>query len=474
MTLPKHIPWIWFVQGVMGSFTIFIQTYLSFFVTEYGGLTAAQMAAVLSTARLFDLACNFFAGPIMQKSNTKHGAVRPFLLGCQVVSAIGGLIAFMNPDVSQNIKYLLVIIGYCFIHFPMNFLTIARANIITMVAGPNPTNRITLTARNTQANQFGRIITSSVTLPVIQWLLGKGYNGYFLLQIVYACIGVTGAIILFKATDEYDKYDPNKKITEGSSANVKIWDMYVTAFRQKAVWGVLMGDMLRSFGTQCISVAAIYYFRYSVGSVLWTSLQGTLSSFVGMGASLIMPQISKRLGKRNSALVTQLICVACYGAMIFTADGQPIVYLVIASIVQSALLIQTTYGAMYYIDIAEITMRDTGKDLKPMMVMIQNINSKVSFISSGPSLAWVLNSSNYDVKRPKELGGPIPDTALFVRNWGTLTVIFYACSFLIYFLLYRVNEQDAREAAAVNAETAKANRAAAAAKAAAAAGGASQ
>ncbi|MCL1913409.1 MAG: MFS transporter [Eubacteriaceae bacterium] len=455
MTLPKRMPILWFIQGTCASFTIFIQTYLSFFVTEYGGLTAAQMAGVLSVARIADLICNFFAGPIIQKSNTKYGAVRPFLLGCQVVSGLGGIIAFANPNLGLSVKFAFVIVGYCMIHFPMNFLTIARANMITKIAGPNPTNRITLTSRNNQSTQFSRIITSAATLPIIQVLLEKGFNGYFILQIVYAAIGISGAIMIFKVTDEYDKYDPDKKTATGSTANISLLDMYVTAFKQKAVWGLLLGDMVRSFGTQAIAVAVIYYYRYSCGNTLWTSVQGTLSSFVGMGASLVVPQISRRIGKRNSALLAQLICIVVYIIMIFTADGRPIVYLVLASITQSALLIQMTHGANFYIDIAEITMRDTGKDLRPMVVMIQNISSKVSFISSGPSLAWVLGRSMYDVNRPAELGGPIPDTALFVRSWGMIVTAFYVIAFLSYLLLYNVNEQEAREAAAINAQRAK-------------------
>ncbi|MCL1913412.1 MAG: MFS transporter [Eubacteriaceae bacterium] len=456
MTLPKRIPMLWFIQGVCSSFTTFIQTYLSFFVTEYGGLTAAQMAGVLSVARIADLVCNFFGGPIIQKSNTKYGAVRPFLLGCQIVSGLGGIIAFANPNFGGlAAKFAFVIVGYCMIHFPMNFLTVARANMITKIAGPNPTNRITLTSRQNQAMQFARIITSAATLPVIQIMLDKGFNGYFLLQIVYAAIGISGAIMIFKVTDEYDKYDPDKKTASGSTANISVLDMYVTAFKQKAVWGLLLGDMVRSFGTQAIAVSVIYYYRYSCGNTLWTSVQGTLSSFVGMGASLIIPQISRRIGKRNSALLTPLICIIVYIIMIFTADGRPIVYLVIASIAQSALVISTTHGANFYIDIAEITMRDTGKDLRPMVVMIQNISAKVSFISSGPSLAWVLGRSMYDVNRAAELGGPIPDTSLFVRSWGILVTVFYVISFLSYFLLYRVDEQEAREAAAINAQRAK-------------------
>jgi len=458
MTIPRQIPWLWFMNGVGGSFVTFMNTYIMFFMTEYAGITAMQMSAVLSAARIADLICSLFAGAIVQKGNK----YRIYLLICPIVSSIGGSLAFFNPNIPIGIKLVTVAIGYCGIHFPMNFITVARNSTIVLIAGANPTNRITMTSRQIQSQQMALIVLNALTLPLIQVFLDMGMKGYFICQVIYSIIGISTASVIFRITKPYEdahlaNIETSRKSAGQAATDISFADMYKTALKEKAVWGLIIGDSVRSFGQQLVAAAVTYYFRYSAGNVLLTSLQGTIASFVGMTAAVVMPEISRRVGKRNSCLLTTAICAIVYIILIVTADGRPVVYMVLAAIAQCALLLQTVQGANFYLDIAEIQLHDSGKDLRPFYMSLQNLAPKLSFLSSGPSLAFVLNRSGYNINAPVV----IPDTQVFVTNWGALTAVFYAIAFVTYFLLYRVDEQRAREIAVINADRARSAREAA-------------
>jgi len=341
----------------------------------------------------------------------------------------------------------------------MNFLTVARNSTIMLIAGPNPTNLMAMTSKATQSMQFARIICTAATLPLIQIFLDLGMSGYFIIQFAYSIVGIATAFSVYRVTKPYE--DANtaniQKARESggkAASDVSFLDMYKTAMKEKAVWGLILGDSIRSFGTQAVAACATYYYRYSLQNVLLTSVQGTVNQIVAMVAAIVLPTFAKKLTKRNASLLTQAICFVMYVAMIFTADGNATAYLLISCVATSALLIQMIHGANFYLDIAEIQLYESGKDLRPFYMSLQNLSPKLSFLSSGPVLAWVLNKSQYDVNAAQV----IPNTQTFVFNWGLITAVFYGVAFVCYFLLYNVDEKKAQEIAVLNAEKARADR----------------
>jgi len=463
MTLPKYMPWVFFSYNFLDQFKrIISSTFLLFFITEYTGISATAMAAVMTIARVADLICSLFSGAIVQNSNTKFGAYRPWLIGCAVAVWTGVAMCFSNPPgFSITAKLVLVAVGYMADGFAMNFITVAQNSLMAKVAGPNPTNRLALSSKRAQGTNASRVVTSALTLPLVTLFLNMGANGYFIVSMIYGVVGLVAAIMLFVVTKEYDKYSPEIKTDSGFSASMsKLFKMYGSAFRNPMIWVLFLADSLNRFGQQSMQGGQVYYFRYSANNLMYQTLAGTVSSFVAMGAAMLVVPLARKLGKKKSSLLANGGAAISYVIIAFTCDKNPMLYIVLSSFVLTFQAILLSFGVNLWLDVAEIQLHETGDDNRPFIMSLWNIPIKIGFIAQAPALAFMLNGSNYQVI---DTVGSIPDTSIFVRYFGLIPALLYACAALVMLFLYKVSETRAAECAALNAQAAAEKKAAAAA-----------
>ncbi|MCL1803728.1 MAG: MFS transporter [Eubacteriaceae bacterium] len=443
----KRLPWIFFIYAISGSFnTVVAMQYLSIFVTEYTGITAASLASVLTVARFLDLGVSLFSGAIVQKSNTKTGAFRPWVLFCPLVTWAGCVICFINPNLSAGVKLMFIAVGYCMTHFPMNFLTVAQNGLQTKVAGSNPEARLAIASRRIQGMQFARIITSAATLPLINTFMATDLplNAYLIVTILFGVISFAGAFLIYAQTKDYDLYDPNAK-SAGSAASVSIITMYTQALKNPTVVLLMVVDILRMVAMQTVASCAAYYYRYSGGDMNYMTVAGVAAGFVGFFSALLATPVARKIGKKMSSIVSGFTAGGIYVFMGLFCDGNPLLYIILTSAITIGLAVVGAWGVNLYLDAAEIQLYETGIDNRPFIMSLQNVPIKLGFIASGPALAWLLAQARYEA-------GVMPDTAVFVRYLGIVPAILYAISSVLVMVGYRVDEARAAECAELNAK----------------------
>ena len=456
ITIPRYLPWVFFFYSFASGFNSIVLGQMNLFSTEYAGISAASLAAFLSVARIIDFVVSMISGAIVQNSNSrKWGEYRPWILALPTISWIGNVIMFMNPPIPVFGKLVIVCCGYMMQHLPMNFLTVAQNGIQTKVAGPNPLNRMSIASRRVQGSAAARIITSAATLPLIILIWDSGYNGYFIVAIAGGLITFAANFVVFSMTKVYDQYNPDKTLAPKQN----LGQMYLDAMKVKDIWVLLIVDVLKSVAGQGAGVCVMYYYRFSAGDVRWQSIAGTISALVSLGASMIMPPVARKLGKKYSHMATGIVLVVVYTLIAFFADGNPIFYVVITSVVNTiGTAILSVWGINLWLDVAEIRQQETGVDNRPFIMSIQNFPIKIGMFVSGPLLPWFLSIGKYEP-------GVMGDTPSFVRAFGLFAAVIYAVTVVIMGLFYNVDPVKAAEAAAANQATAQARIAAAAAAA---------
>ena len=453
LTIPKSLPWRFLIYSVTAGWNAVVFAYMMFYNTEYAGLSATSLVAFLSVARLVDFGVSLISGPIVQRSNTKRwGEYRPWVVGLPISTWVGCTLLFLNPPIPLTAKLVVVCVGYMMLHLPMNFLTVAQNGLLMKVAGANAENRLAISSRRIQGTNAGRIISSAATLPLITFVMTRGFNGYFWVSVGFGIFTMIGNFQIFGATKEYDQYNPNKAAVKATP----LAKMYGDAFKIKEVWVLLIVDTLKMIAAQIVAGCLTYYYRYSAGNILYQALAGTISSFVALGASMVAVPIARKLGKKASSMVTSFIYGLSYVFIALFADGRPIVYITFACINLVGNAILASYGINLWLDVAEIRLQKTGVDNRPFIMSVQNLPIKIGMIASGPALAWLLNTVGYSA-------GNMPNTAVFVRYLGFFPAAIYFLTVIIVQFFYNVSEQEAREAAAANQAAAKARAEAAAA-----------
>ncbi|HUW92998.1 MAG TPA: MFS transporter, partial [Bacteroidales bacterium] len=94
---------------------------LSFYTDTYG-LTAASAATLFLIARLWGAVCDPIFGALADRTNTRWGKFRPWILWTAVPFGILGYLAFTTPDLGPNAKLIYAYVTYFLL------LTIYSAN----------------------------------------------------------------------------------------------------------------------------------------------------------------------------------------------------------------------------------------------------------------------------------------------------------------------------------------------------------
>ncbi|MCL1804124.1 MAG: MFS transporter [Eubacteriaceae bacterium] len=456
VTIPKYIPWVYLIYSILnGVSSTMALVHLQFYSTEYTGVSVSSFVAVVTIARFADLAVSLISGAIVQR----QARVRPWVIGCYTVSQIGTIMCFLNPPVSVAAKLGIIVVFYCFIHFPMNFVTVASSTLLIKVAGPNQNNRLAISAMQQRGMSIIRIASSAITVPLITYLntiLPNG-RGYFIVTCIFAAMTFAGNIILFIATKQFEPKD-SPKPTAAMGAQTNIFKMYANAMKSVPTMVLLCCSLLTGIGGQVLSAGLQYYWRFSVGNMALQAFQGTVAGFVSLGLAMFCPAIAKKIGNKNSSLFMYAWFTLTYAICFFFADGNPWLYMVVMWVQALGMSIAGAWGQNLWISAAEVQLYETGIDNRPFIMSLSNLPIKFGFIASGPFVSFMLNNTGYEII---DGVGVMSDTSRFVKIWLIIPMLSYILAGLLFAFGYKVDPIYAQEAAAENKRIADERRAAA-------------
>jgi Na+/melibiose symporter-like transporter len=466
----RKIPWLFFLNSFSLQFGITVTLqYMQNFMTEYMMLSPAIVAGILTIGRLTDLAVSTFSGGIVQKANLKTGPYRTWLLIAGPSVLIGVTLIFLNPNISTSGKVIVLITGYFFRNIIQNFVLAGQNGLIAKISRGNVDLRLAMTARALQGTNSSGIITSIITLPMILFLNAKFGNGrgFLIIGAGYALFYSIGMVIVYFATAKHDQYEPNLKHVQGSTAQVKVSHMYGDTLKNSQVWILALSTLSQQIATFTFTPMQIYYFRHSAHNVGLLTISLTATAVVGLVSSLICPPIAKKIGKKNSRIVSGFLTGAAYLAMGLFSDGRPVVYIVCVCLARATMQLVTSIGINLWLDAAEYQLYKTGKDSRPFVMSVQAITMKIGQTISSYTFAFVLLAAGY---KSISVGvAEVASTSRFVLAFGGIVGGLFFLSALIMFF-FSITEQKSREYAAHNHRLMEERKAEAAAKLAAASG----
>jgi Na+/melibiose symporter-like transporter len=276
--------------------------------------------------------------------------------------------------------------------------------------------------------------------------------------VAFGLVQTLGQVILYLSLKEYDKYDPHLKKVQGSSVNVKVTHIYGDTFKNPYIWLLIVGGVFTQLVLFTLSPLSAYFFTYSLGNLNLMAVSRTVSSALGLGVAFLSPLVVKRLGKRNSAMLSTFGAAALYALTALLANGNFLVYIILTS---GTLMINGPVGSVgvnLWLDAAEYQLHKTGRDSRPFIMSINSITMKIGQMISSFTYAWVLAFAGFDTAT-----STLDAQKLVWGMYGLLSA-FYLVIFITY-LLFNITEARAKELAAENHKMLEEKRAAAAAAA---------
>lgn len=343
-----------------------------FFYTDVFGIKATAAGMILLFARVFDAFVDPVVGILSDRTNTKWGKYRPWLLWTAIPFAVFFILAFTTPDLSERgkiiyagITYTLLMSIYSFNNTPYSSLGGVMTSDIKERTSISSIRFVTAT--------IATFVVQGLTLPLVT-KFGNGdassSKGWFLTITLFAIVGVILMIITFFSTKERIAPPPNQKTSVKQDfkdiISSRPWKaMFVLTlflFTTLAMWGSSMSyyfnyfvdkaalfDFLQNFGLVEIE-GATYGFMHSfldafgliakpdhsnvfaVGFSLFNMI-GQLVTLVGV--ILLSGWLSGIFGKRNVFLVC-LTLTAVFTGLFFLVSPQSVGTIFFINILKSA------------------------------------------------------------------------------------------------------------------------------------------
>lgn len=295
--------------------------YLTYFYTDVFGLAAAA-AAGLMLSRNFDAFFDPVIGMVADRTQTRWGKFRPYLLWLCVPFAIMGVLTFTVPDFSARGKLVWAWITYnglMLLYTAINIPYTAMLGVVT----PNPNERTALASIKFVFAFAAGMIISATLLPMVK-TLGRGNDAHGW-QISFIIVGLA-AIVFFLITffNTRERVQPPKE--QKTSVLKDLGDLFTNW-----PWLVLLATTITFILYVAVrSSVTIHYFKYYVGTQSVTlptwlpkiggtqtwHMEGLVSAFNTSGqlASLIgvllVPFVARVTGRKIAFVVIFLVAIA--------------------------------------------------------------------------------------------------------------------------------------------------------------------
>jgi GPH family glycoside/pentoside/hexuronide:cation symporter len=299
--------------------------YSLFFYTDVLGITAAAAGTMFLVARLWDSFFDVFVGIISDRTKSRYGKYRPYLLWFAIPFAVMGAITFFAPDFGQTGKLIYAYITYSLMMIVYSMINVPYASLLGAISS-DPTERNSLSSYRMSFAFIGSFVTFMLLQPLIDFY-SKTFGTGAAVQATKAVgsistspigwvmgVGSIGIIcvVLFMLCFSWTK----ERVTQiESEENVSIKQDLKNLFHN-APWWILVATGLAALLFNAVrDSVAIYFFRdyvkenYRMAGTGWDMT--TIYFLVGQAANLIgvmaAPSISAKYGKKKTYMIAMLI-----------------------------------------------------------------------------------------------------------------------------------------------------------------------
>ncbi|PKM18070.1 MAG: MFS transporter [Gammaproteobacteria bacterium HGW-Gammaproteobacteria-15] len=291
-----------------------VMLFLTFFYTDIFGISPAVVGSMFLLVRIIDAVTDPLMGAMADKTKSRHGKYRPYLLWLALPFALCSVLAFTTPDLSANGKviyafatYTLLMLAYTAINIPYS----ALGGVLTA----DPTERVSVQSYRFVFGMLGGLLVTACTLPLVNFF-GNGDNakGYQLTIAAMSVLGLILFLLCFAGTRERVQAPADQQLTLRSSF-ASLWQNDQWRILCVAAFFLLTGMVLRT-------TLAIYYVKYFLGREDLITAFVTLGMIGNIAGCAVAQWLSRYVDKVKAYIGLQLISAAICILSFFIGSNQ--------------------------------------------------------------------------------------------------------------------------------------------------------
>lgn len=283
--------------------------YLLIFYTDTFGISPAQAGTMFLVTRVLDAAIDPFMGMIADRTKTRWGKFRPYLLWFALPLAGAGVLTFTTPNLDHSGKLVWAYATYTFMMLMYTAANIPYGAMLGVIT-PDVQKRTALaTCKMVGANAGGTAVTWA-TLPLVN-MLGKGNatSGWQITMVIYGAVALVMLFIAFSSTQERVRPPVDQKTSMGRD---------VADLLRNGPWLTLFALGLIVILTIAIrNGAGAYFLKYYAGRADLVSWFNTASSLAYLAGAACTPFLTKYFSKKTLFTGLMVLVAALSGVLYF-------------------------------------------------------------------------------------------------------------------------------------------------------------
>lgn len=359
---------------------------LSFYTDTYG-IAAAAAGTLFMVVRVWDAVFDPLMGLIADRTSTRWGKFRPWILWTAAPFGLMGVLTFLTPDFGPSGKlayayatYILLMMVYSANNLPYSALT----GVITGDIG----ERTSLSSYRFVCAMLGAFVVQCLALPMVKYF-GHGDNarGYRMTMGILSVVAVGLFVVTFLAVRERIQPDPRQK-------SPALRDF--ASLARNGPWIALFALTVLIFvGYTMRAGAMVYYFKYFVGREDLFSVFNVCGLAAVVIGIVFSTPLALRFGKRDLYIVSLFLSAALMSVfLVLPAHAVGLMFAV-------EILRQLSYGLTTPLlwammaDVADYGEWTTGRRATGIVYSALVLGLKVGLGLGGGIAGWVLSRYGY-------------------------------------------------------------------------------
>ncbi|WP_302993934.1 MFS transporter [Bacteroides clarus] len=373
--------------------------YLMIFYTDVFGLPAAVVGTMFLITRIWDSAFDPIVGVVADRTHSRWGKFRPYLLWLAVPFGIIGILTFVTPDWSPTGKLIYAYVTYSLMMMIYSAINVPYASLLGVMS-PNPKERNTLSTYRMTFAYIGSFIALLLFMPLVNFFSGNSkeladqQTGWTMAVVVIAILCIVLFFGCFAWTKERVK--PIKETQNPLKEDLK------DLFKNKP-WWILLGAGVAALVFNSIrDGATVYYFKYFVVEEDYATVSFFGMSFLLSGLYLALGQaaniigviaaapVSNRIGKRNIYMWAMIIATVL-SVIFYWFDKDDLIWMFVFQA-----LISVCAGSIFpllwsmYADCADYSELKTGNRATGLIFSSSSMSQKFGWAIGTAVTGWLL------------------------------------------------------------------------------------
>ncbi|HOV71343.1 MAG TPA: glycoside-pentoside-hexuronide (GPH):cation symporter, partial [Dysgonamonadaceae bacterium] len=352
-----------------------------------------------------------FVGIMSDRTKTRWGKYRPYLLWFAIPFAVMGVITFYTPDFGQTGKLIYAYVTYSLMMIVYSLINVPYASLLGSITS-NPIERNALSSYRMSFAFIGSFVTFMLLQPLVDFYAGH-FGGETIIKTAENSIstdpigwvlgvGTIGivCVVLFLLCFSWTKERVTQIETE---ENVSVKQDLKNLFHNTP-WWILIGTGLAALLFNAIrDSVAIYYFRdyvqvnYKMEGTGWDMT--TIYFLVGQAANLIgvmaAPTISAKYGKKRTYMISILMAGILSTGFYFIPNNITLILILqfFTSIFAGYVLPLLWSMFADIVDHQELT---TGRRATGLIFSSSSMSQKLGWAMGAALSGWILAIFNYN------------------------------------------------------------------------------